>query len=375
MLRNTIATAALILALAGTATAQERTSAITFPPEQTGTLLRDRVTGYETVVYTLAASKGQRMTVMLQASGGSTYFNIYAPGDLPGQATALYDGATNGTSADLTLPASGTYRVQVYQMRNAAGAGAATDYSLAVAVEGKGDAAASLPEGQAMQGGPDYWQVTGITNVLNMRDAPSTTGALVTTVPNGAVLRNGGCRTAEGRMWCQVTTTDGAGLTGWAAQEFLREGAMANGAATPAPTPAPAGSVGPAAAASAATGLGLGMSARPPASPGSRAANPPMAAIAPATANATTGEASGTLPCSVQLGMTTRDCAYTVSRRGGGNAIVTVQWPGGGQRQIRFDQGRPAARAGLTSEQRGDLTIVSIGDERYEIPAPILFGQ
>ena len=57
------------------------------------------------------------------------------------------------------------------------------------------------------------------------------------------------------------------------------------------------------------------------------------------------GTARGSLPCSTALGMPTRDCSFTVTRQGEGNATVTISWPDGGSRgSMTPEAGVPAGR-------------------------------
>ena len=72
--------------------------------------------------------------------------------------------------------------------------------------------------------------------------------------------------------------------------------------------------------------------------------------------------------------MPTRECSFTVTRQGTGNATVTISWPDGGSRAISFTGGAPAPRDGLRTERRGDLTVINLGNERYEIPDAVVNG-
>ncbi|KEP68852.1 peptide-binding protein [Thioclava dalianensis] len=73
-------------------------------------------------------------------------------------------------------------------------------------------------------GGPDYWQVTGVAanDHLNIRSGPGTANQIVAIAPNGAVFRNLGCRGAGSARWCHVETPDGHS-SGWVSGRFLRE--------------------------------------------------------------------------------------------------------------------------------------------------------
>lgn len=71
--------------------------------------------------------------------------------------------------------------------------------------------------------------------------------------------------------------------------------------------------------------------------------------------------------------MPTRDCAYSLARSGG-TTLLRVNWPDGGHREIRFENGTPAPVDGQISERRGSLTVIDIGSERYEVLDSIVNG-
>jgi hypothetical protein len=101
-----------------------------------------------------------------------------------------------------------------------------SDYTLTLAVTGATGATVQGDFADGLQGGPDFWQVKTASSAgqVNLRDAPSTGAAVLRTVYDGQVLRNLGCRMAEGRRWCKVALPDGS-LEAWTAGEFLIEGA------------------------------------------------------------------------------------------------------------------------------------------------------
>lgn len=88
--------------------------------------------GYDSVNYTLNAKASQSMRVSLTGSS-NVGFNIYAPGDVPGVATALGNGSV-GQEWNGVLPDSGTYTVQVYQVRAAARRGQQAAYGISFAI-------------------------------------------------------------------------------------------------------------------------------------------------------------------------------------------------------------------------------------------------
>jgi hypothetical protein len=95
----------------------------------------------------------------------------------------------------------------------------------------------------------------------------------------------------------------------------------------------------------------------------------------------TSFHATGPLPCSMGKGQPTVQCQFGVTREGSGTAMVTVTKPDGGKRVIFFERGRAtgydASQADMQpfrATREGDMTIVWIGAERYEIIDAIVFG-
>jgi hypothetical protein len=91
--------------------------------------------------------------------------------------------------------------------------------------------------------------------------------------------------------------------------------------------------------------------------------------------------ATGNLPCAMGSGQPTGLCAFGVKREGRGNGMVEVTKLDGRKRVIFFDKGRAtgydasqADRSAFEASRQGDLTIVRIGDERYEIPDAVIHG-
>jgi hypothetical protein len=88
--------------------------------------------GYDSINYTLVAKAGQTMTVSISGSSNAN-FNVFAPGGVPGQAEAMGTGYVNEKWQG-TLPASGKYTIQVYQMRASARRGEAVPHTLSVSI-------------------------------------------------------------------------------------------------------------------------------------------------------------------------------------------------------------------------------------------------
>ncbi len=91
--------------------------------------------------------------------------------------------------------------------------------------------------------------------------------------------------------------------------------------------------------------------------------------------------ATGNVPCALSGGDPSSSCPFGVVREGGGSGMVVVKKPDGRTRAIFFENGEAigadvseADPGEFVSAREGDATIVTIGDERYEIPDAVLTG-
>jgi hypothetical protein len=204
-----------------TAMAQDRSARVEFSRGQSSTVIRGTVRGYEGVSYRVSVRGGQRLAVTMNTSNGSNYFNILGPGG----GEALFNGSISGDFADIIVPDSGEYTVQVYLMRNAARRNEQARFTLRIEVRGGRPVAPPSPDfADGLSGGPDFFQVAGVSrgDALNIRSRPSAQSPIITRVVNGEILRNGGCRMTGQTRWCRVSRPDGSGA-GWAAGRFLIE--------------------------------------------------------------------------------------------------------------------------------------------------------
>ena len=107
---------------------------------------------------------------------------------------------------------------------------------------------------------------------------------------------------------------------------------------------------------------------------GATAAAPSHDALVAGTKYHATAEIS----CVTTPGGKPAACKAGVIRKGGGNAVVEMQTPDGGQRSITFTGGKATgsdANAKLTATKNGDITTVRIGEaEVYSIPDAFVFG-
>jgi hypothetical protein len=172
-------TMALLLAAGGAQAQDIRTERVAFATGTSGTLIKGSITGQQIADYVVNADAGQILSVDMQTSNASAYFNI-----LPaGASEALFIGSTGGNVADLPLSAAGDYVIRVYLMRNAARRDETASYSLAIGIRGPDFA-------DGLAGGPDYWQVSGLGgDALNVRSGPGVRYAVVGKLGEGQVAQ------------------------------------------------------------------------------------------------------------------------------------------------------------------------------------------
>lgn len=250
-----VSTAALLVVVTAAASAASgiRTERVQFAKGASSAIVEGTLRGDETVDYVLNAAKGQTMNVGI-ATKGSAFFNILAPGETN---TAFFVGSVSGDRFEGVLPATGDYRIRVYQMRATARRGEVATYRLEMIVGG----------------------------------------------------------------------------------------------------------------------------ARPAASGHSAA---PAAASAAGAKHATTGQfdATGQVPCARREGQPTGPCSFGVTRKPGGEATVVVTHPDGFKRTLYFSKGefvgadttKADGRVAFRGEKQGDLNLVYVGFERYEIPDAAITG-
>lgn len=350
--------AAALLALAGALPAKAadevRRVDVHFAAGASSASYTGKVRGYNTVEYRLDARAGQVMSVSFKPRRTSAYINVTAPGT----DTALFVGSVSGNSFTGTLPADGVYVVQVYLVRAAARRNESSDYSIdfridagtgrvpqpgAPAQADAGSAGAGAPDAMppvpqpdfadGYGGGPDYWQVAGLTagDTLNVRSGPSANDAVVVTLDEGAVVRNMGCRPISGARWCRIQLTSGADAIGWVNGRYLREAA--------APAAAPKGD-----------------------------------ALVPGTNYNATGE----MACRFKGNDTVRSCPFGVVRAGKSRARVDITFPDGFKRTLRFSYGLVTTSDGseVSTTRESDNTIVIVnGTERFEVPDVVIEGD
>ncbi|MGE0279188.1 MAG: SH3 domain-containing protein [Rhizobiaceae bacterium] len=199
---------------------------------------------------------------------------------------------------------------------------------------------------------PAYLEVVGIADndLLNLRATASAGGMVIGRLPNGSRVKNLGCSEVKGYRWCKIVDLVDAKVAGWAAERYLVETAV-DPAELPSEAPADSASQG-----------------------ADVAALPSDKTEAPKTGF----DATGIIPCARQFGQPMSLCQAGVVRGDAGQAIISVTWPEGGERIIRFRDGKPEssnAEEEFRFTREADLNMIRIGKgERFEIPDALPFG-
>lgn len=145
-----IAAATIMAAMPVVAQAPVRSERVQFARGASAATIRGTLRGYDTIDYVVGAQAGQTMSVSLQATNASTYFNVLPPRSQE----AIFNSSLAGGRFSRRLGDTGDYRVRVYMMRNAARRGERTSYSLAVAVGGRPGGGAGTTPAPIGQGAP-----------------------------------------------------------------------------------------------------------------------------------------------------------------------------------------------------------------------------
>lgn len=277
-----------------------------------------QIAGDAGLEYQFAAQAGQVISVDVQASGALIALILLPPeGDVPL--------AANQSVVDVTVPVDGMYRLHLALAPDAAPTETPVGISLGLAL--------TAPEfADGLTGGPDVWVVTGLASSshLNLRAGPDTRYPVVGILRAGSLLRNQGCRMSGAMRWCSVRTL-GAGVTGWAAGQFLAEAG-----AQPAAPVSGGGPVG----------------------------------------DGTPYDAAGAVVCQ-QMGQLAGQCAFGAVRDGPDQTRVWILDPANRERLIRFEDDVPVAitpAGGFVHAMRGDTHIVLINGLRLEIPMSVMAG-
>ncbi len=72
-----------------------RDESVRFAPGTSSAMIKETITGYQSVNYKLGAKAGQHLVVVLKTDNGSNYFNIFVPEKGPGD-EAMFIGSQQG---------------------------------------------------------------------------------------------------------------------------------------------------------------------------------------------------------------------------------------------------------------------------------------
>lgn len=180
--------AAVMAAMPAEAQSPVRTERVQFARGATSATVRGSVRGYQTVDHVVAARSGQSMSVSLQTTSKSAYFNVLPPRS----EEALFNGSVAGSRFEGRLRVSGDYRVRIYLMRNAARRGERADYGVTIAVRngtaGSGTAPSPVGSGTPVTRGnmPAFCRGEASAQ-FGVRPAYLKTGQVVSTGQGSAV--------------------------------------------------------------------------------------------------------------------------------------------------------------------------------------------
>jgi hypothetical protein len=166
-----VAFSALVLISSPVAHAEEiQTQNVQFAKGHSSATIKGKITGNQTIDYTLRAKAGQNMNVSLKTSNSANYFNVLPPGST---GEAIFIGSTSGNEWAGVLPADGEYKLRVYLMRSAARRNEVANYTLAVGITGTPKAAnlGKAPASDAKVEGTPY-HATGPLPCTMGNDAP-----------------------------------------------------------------------------------------------------------------------------------------------------------------------------------------------------------
>ena len=179
MFFTALAASALLI---GVPAAAQQTVPVTFAKGKSAATVTGSITGDQDRTYTVDARAGQMMTVTLKSTKGNAEMNVFAPGN----DTAISLGATDPYKFSTTLPTSGRYRVQVFQMRASARRGETASYNLTIAITG----AAAKASSDALVAGTKYNATAEVSCVTSV-------GGKAGPCKAGVMRRGGGDATVE----------------------------------------------------------------------------------------------------------------------------------------------------------------------------------
>ncbi len=221
--RNLAAGLALLLGTIQAEARDLRVERIHIPHGQQTVEVQDLIVGYEAVSYRVHGIVGETLQVNLNTADTQTYFNVYGPGQGPGDRALVvseYSGpqVPEINSVELDLDETGDYTVSVYMVRAAARRGEVSRFALNVSLVG-GPEVETAEAAQVTGVGMDHW-VVDVSSRLRVHETPSTSSPVVASLLRGTAVRNLGCRRSGLSTWCEVERPNGSDR-GWVSAQYL----------------------------------------------------------------------------------------------------------------------------------------------------------
>lgn len=123
---------------------ETRTKVVKFERGRSSTVITDKITGHESVVFKLNARDKQFLKISLRPDNQSADFNIYIPGRGPGD-EALFTSTTGGREYTGQLYKTGDHSISVFLNRAAARRGETAKFDLVISVTDKPPAQEEKP--------------------------------------------------------------------------------------------------------------------------------------------------------------------------------------------------------------------------------------
>jgi hypothetical protein len=147
--RGCVAFAAMVLMTTPIDSSQAAERSVQFQRGATSTTLKGVIRGDGDATFVLQTVEGQVLQTLLTVSNRSCYFNAFEPG----QPVAAHNGSISGNEFGRSPTKAGTYRFQIYMMRNAARRNETCRYSLSIELTGRpGGAGAGVSDRQMRDG-------------------------------------------------------------------------------------------------------------------------------------------------------------------------------------------------------------------------------
>lgn len=112
---------------------KERIERLALSPGAAPIVQKGGVVGSAGQAFLFSGRKGQVVSVDLRSSNTSLYFNLRPADSL--EAVYASDRGETGNKAEITLPADGDYRIDVYLFRAAARRGSQAAFTMSIAVK------------------------------------------------------------------------------------------------------------------------------------------------------------------------------------------------------------------------------------------------